>query len=81
MLSNELGYSQVYTGKLVKQLTGKSFREYIHDSRCKLAAELLKNSDVSVNDIINTVGYENGTFFRKKFKNKYGVNPLEYRKG
>lgn len=80
LLANELGYSRVYTGKLVKQLTGFKFPEYIHDLRCKIAADLLKNSDVSINEIITSVGYENGTFFRKKFKDKYRVNPLEYRK-
>ena len=74
-----LGYSAIYTGNIVKKLTGKSFSELVQDIRCQKAAELLASTDISVKDIITAVGYENGSFFRNIFKEKYGLSPLQYR--
>ena len=79
-LSVILGYSAVYTGDLVKKLTGKSFTKVVQEKRCSIAAEKLLNTDLSVREIIEDLGYENESFFRKIFKEKYGNNPLDYRK-
>ncbi len=79
-LSEMLGYSTVYTGSLVKEVTGKSFTKAVQAKRCSIAAEKLLNTDLSVEKIIADLGYENESFFRKIFKEKYGKNPLDYRK-
>lgn len=79
-LSKILGYSAVYTGSLVKKLTGKSFSKEVQEKRCSIAARKLLETDLSIEEIITGVGYENESFFRKIFKEKYGKNPLEYRK-
>lgn len=79
-LSALLGYSSVYTGNLIKKITGESFTKNLQDKRCRVAAQLLLETDLSVEDIIRKIGYENGSFFRRIFKSKYGVNLLEYRK-
>ena len=79
-LSQILGYSTVYTGILIKKLTSKSFTELVQIKRCSIAAEKLLNTDLSVERIIADLGYENQSFFRKIFKEKYGKNPLDYRK-
>lgn len=39
----------------------------------------LINTDTPIFELINKVGYENQGFFYKKFREIYGVNPLEYR--
>ncbi len=79
-LSGILGYSTVYTGNLVKKLTGKPFTKVVQAKRCSIAAEKLLNTDLSVKKIIEDLGYENESFFRKIFKDKYRKNPLDYRK-
>ena len=79
-LSNVLGYSCGYTGSIVKNITGKSFLKLIQEKRCSYAANKLLNSDDSVSEIIEQAGYSNETFFRKIFKETYGINPLEYRR-
>ena len=79
-LSAILGYSTVYTGSLVKKLTGKSFSKAVQSKRCSIAAEKLLNTDLPVEEIIADSGYQNESFFRKIFKEKYGKNPLDYRK-
>lgn len=78
-LSEVLGYSVVYTQSLVKTLYGVPLSKLIQTLRCQKAAELLEKSELSVSEIINEIGYENETFFRTMFKQKYGKNMLEYR--
>lgn len=79
-LANALGYSAVYTGSLVKKLTKKSFTELVMQKRCEEAARLLRETNMSVSEIINAVGYENESFFRRAFKERYAKSPAEYRK-
>ena len=79
-LASELGYSAVYTGATVKKLLGKTFSEILTERRCEAAAEMLRSTDMSVEQIISCVGYENESFFRSKFKKKYKKTPAEYRR-
>lgn len=79
-LSGILGYSAIYTGNFVKRLTGMPFSKIVLSKRCKMAADMLLNTDLSIHEIINMVGYENESFFRKAFKKKYGKTLLAYRK-
>lgn len=79
-LALELGYSTVYTGKLVKQLLGMPFSKAIIAKRCGIAAEMLLNTEMSAEDIIREVGYENKSYFRRLFKEKYGKTMLGFRK-
>ena len=65
---------------MVKKLTGKSFSKQVQEKRCSIAARKLLETDLSIEEIIADLGYENESFFRKIFKEKYGKNPLEYRK-
>ncbi|MBO7310045.1 MAG: helix-turn-helix domain-containing protein [Clostridia bacterium] len=79
-LASILGYSSVYTGNLVKNVTGLTFSKLLQCKRCEIAADKLLTTDMSVEEIIESIGYENESFFRKIFKERYGANPLEYRK-
>lgn len=79
-MSEFLGYSPGYTGSLVKRVAGMSFTDLVQKKRCDIAAEKLLHTDLSVKEIISELGYENESFFRKVFKEKYGDNPLHYRK-
>lgn len=79
-LSKHLGYSDSYTGTVIKNIAGVSFSDYLQKKRCALAASMLLNTEMPIQSIINTVGYENESFFRKKFKEEYGLSPLKYRK-
>ena len=79
-LSKVLGYSEAYTGELIKTVLGVSFSELLQKKRCVFAAKMLKSTQLSVNEIIKAVGYDNETFFRNKFKLFFGMTPREYRK-
>ena len=79
-MAQKLGYTSVYTGILVKKVLGYTFTDYVKRKRCSLAAKMLVETSLSVEQIINEIGYENQSFFRKMFKEKYGETPLKYRK-
>lgn len=79
-LSSMLGYSKAYTCKLVLELTEVSFTTLIQRERCRRAAELLKSTQMPISEIVSEMGYNNETFFRKKFCENYGINPHKYRK-
>lgn len=68
-----------YLGTLIKKSTDKSFREIIHNKKLKHACSLLQNTDLSIEKILNEIGYNNQSFFYKKFKENFGITPQEYR--
>ena len=79
-LARLLGYTPSYAAAKVKAVTGLSFTELLQRERCTRAAGLLLESTMSVDEIIEAVGYKNGNFFRKKFKEIYKMSPMSFRK-
>ena len=79
-LAKELGYSENYIGKLIRQVSGCTFFSFVSDLRLSLAADLLVDTDLPIGEVIMRVGYKNETFFRRSFKMKYGKTPTEYRR-
>lgn len=72
-------YSHSHFIKIFKKHVGKTIIEYVTDLRVAYAATLLSSTDLSVITIASKVGYNNQSFFARKFKDKYNVSPLEYR--
>lgn len=65
--------------KLLKKFTGKNFKELLQNRKMQQAAYLLHNTTLSIEAIIEAIGYDNSSYFYKKFKETYGVSPKEYR--
>ena len=65
---------------LFKQYTGKKLIDFITDLRMDYAAKLLIQTDMSIISIAGAAGYDNQSFFTKKFKEKYSVTPKDFRK-
>ncbi len=78
-LADILGYSAAYTQSVVKKICAKPFSKLIQDKCCRKAAEMLKETDLPISEIISFIGYENESFFRKIFKLKYGKTMSELR--
>ena len=43
------------------------------------ATQLLCDTDLSVNDVIAAVGYENNSYFHRMFKERYDMTPRAFR--
>lgn len=78
-LADRLHQSQYSLSRLLKEKTGETFREMVQNKRFYRAQELLTRSDLPVNDVILSVGYENTSYFHRKFKEKYNMTPRKYR--
>ena len=68
-----------YLTRLLKAETGSSFQTLIDESRMNRAIFLLTNSELPIYQIASDCGYQNHSFFRRKFQNRYGQTPSEYR--
>lgn len=73
------GMNPSYLSRYIKKHTGVTFMDLIQNQKLMLAEKLLKNTDLPVSEISVQAGYENVTFFYKKFHEKYGCSPAEYR--
>jgi signal transduction histidine kinase/DNA-binding response OmpR family regulator len=79
-LCKEMGMSRVYLYKKMLALTDKTPSEFIRFIRLKRAAAMLEKSQMFVNEIAFQVGFNEPKYFRKYFKEEFGVTPSEYKK-
>lgn len=63
-----------------KSIMGKSPNEYIIDLRLQFAKNLIENTNMSIRQISEWVGYTDQYFFSRLFKKHFGVSPQGYRK-
>ena len=69
-----------YLSKITKELFGKSFKELVVDEKMERAHTAFISTELSVGDVIRSVGYENESYFHREFKKRYGLTPLAIRK-
>lgn len=62
-----------------KGVYGTTIHHYLKECRINAAKHLLQESDQSILEIANAVGYENGSKFTSAFKEATGVTPSAYR--
>lgn len=65
--------------KMIKLSTGFTFQELLQRKRFQKAVMLLLESDLSIEEIVAAVGYENQSYFYRQFKARYGMTPRKYR--
>ena len=68
-----------YLSRLFKRETGENFIEYVTRLKMEKAKELLEITDKSVEQISDSLGYENKNYFGKLFKAHTGFVPNAYR--
>ena len=73
------GLNRTYFGRIFKDTVGKSPQQFLLSYRMAKAAELLKLTELTINDVGNAVGYPNQLHFSRAFKNVYGSSPREWR--
>ena len=78
-LAGQMNTDIYWLSREIKKQTGKTYKELLQEKRMQQAVWLLTNTAVSVSDIIESVGYDNTSYFYRKFREKYGVSPKEYR--
>ena len=79
-LADRFRYNRSYLCRMFKQIEGKSPKQYIIDLKIQIAGNMLLESDASVKNVSNSVGYEDSFTFSKIFKKRMGIAPQEYKK-
>lgn len=74
-----VGMSATYLTSLLKRTVGMSFSQLVISKRMAHARERVLSSDVPIEQIAHECGYENLSFFYRKFREAHGCNPNELR--
>lgn len=78
-LAEVANMSPQYFCKFFKSIFGKTAIQYINEYRIEKACELLQHSDTNIIEICFAVGFENFSYFIKKFKQFKNYTPSAYR--
>jgi len=78
-IANYIGINRSYLTCIFKKELHVSPQEYLITYRFQKAAEMVKATNLSIQDIATQVGYESPFTFSKMFKSIYGVSPKNYR--
>lgn len=68
-----------YFSVFFKNKVGLTYREYLRNHRIQKAIELIRNSDMKIYEIAQSVGYNDSAHFIRAFKEVTGKTPSEYK--
>jgi AraC family transcriptional regulator len=79
VVSDELGISQFHFCRLFKQSTGVSPHAYLIQQRVERSKHLLKQKELTINEIAVCCGFANPSHFAKHFRKHTGISPKQFR--
>lgn len=78
-LAYEIGLSPDYLTRLFKKELGVNIITYINRKRIYTSLNLLKNTNLSIEEIGDLIGLNNTSYFSTLFKREIGISPKQYR--
>ncbi len=79
-IAKECNVTQNYFCRLFKEYSGVTPQEYLLKAKISKAKIALRETNLSVFEIAEQCGFQDGSYFCRIFKKKTGVAPLKYRK-
>lgn len=73
------GYHPFYVSRMLKDRKGVTLHQYIVSYRLRLAANMLCETEKTVNEISELCGFSDPSYFTKAFKAVYGATPKAFR--
>ncbi|KRF21501.1 helix-turn-helix domain-containing protein [Paenibacillus sp. Soil787] len=80
MVAEYANINPTYLSKIFKMITGSNFSDYVTVKKLEQAVILLREEELSIQEISNKVGYNSTHHFIRLFKEKYGQTPKRYQK-
>ncbi len=77
-IGEEVGMSKASLYRKVKTITGLTPHGLIKQYRLKKAADLLKNSSLSVSEVIYETGFNSRSYFYKSFNEMFHCHPKDF---
>lgn len=78
-LLKKFDYSHEHIMRVFKKHTGNTLVQYFNDKKLEEAYRLLANTNLSINEIIDNVGFSNDVHFYHIFKKKFKKTPRQVR--
>ena len=78
-IARELNYSKTYISDSMKKVIGMGFEDMRSFRREVIGSNLLKNQDLSMQQVAEQLGFETYAGFFKFWKKRTGLSPREYR--
>ena len=77
--ASHFGFSKSYFSDLFLRQTGVNFKTYLDEIRFSHVKNLLASTDLPVGEIYLRAGFRDYANFARRFKQKYGMTPSDYR--
>jgi AraC-like DNA-binding protein len=78
ILAGQVSLSSSAFSRRFRELTGRSPRQFVKETRLERARELLLERRLRVSDVSVAVGYASMSHFTKEFRARFGTTPREY---
>lgn len=79
-LVEEFHFHEDYFNRLLKRQIGMTYTEYLQMLRLRKAEELLLNTNDTIDQIAEAIGYHNKGYFYKIFTERHQLTPAQFRK-
>lgn len=80
VVARKLCISEMTLYRRIKELVGKRPTEFIRSIKLNKAADMLKTTGMTVQEIMFDCGFNNKSYFYRVFAQTYGMSPMEYRR-
>lgn len=74
-----LGISRSHLFREFKEHLKQAPKDFLTSYRIREACRLLSNTPLSIQSVANSVGYENGMYFSRMFRQETGLTPSQFR--
>ncbi|WP_082687073.1 response regulator [Bacillus sp. FJAT-27445] len=78
-IADDVGMSRSHLSTLFKKNLGCGIHSFIEEKRLQLAKQLLKGSDINIQEVGEQIGIQDAKYFSKWFKRCTGIPPSDYR--
>ena len=79
-LARRFNYNPSYLSAYFRRVTGETFSHKLYHIRMEQALWALEHTDRPVQDISQSLGFKEKSYFLRRFKAEYGCTPTQYRK-
>lgn len=79
-LADQLNVSRGTLSRKIKAIAGQTPLEFIRSIKMKHACRMLQNPNMTVSEVVVSLGYSDHKYFTTTFKDTFGMTPSEYQK-
>lgn len=79
-VADHFNVSYAHLSRLFKKNTKRNFTDFVSELKLEMAAQYLREGNLSIQEITNRLGYSSTSYFLNKFKEKYKITPSLFRK-